>query len=98
VKGAGVGGALVWGVSEVADHSDAVRATVHDGLRAWTDALALAVTDAQQTGEVAKALDASTLARFMLSAWEGALISVRADRSARAFEAFFTVVFGVLLR
>ncbi|MFI0544250.1 TetR family transcriptional regulator C-terminal domain-containing protein [Streptomyces sp. WSLK1-3] len=83
---------------EVADHSDPVRATVRDGFQAWTDALAFAITDAQQAGEVAKALEASTLARFVLSAWEGALISARADRSARAFEAFFTVVFGVLLR
>ncbi|MBX9396730.1 TetR family transcriptional regulator C-terminal domain-containing protein [Streptomyces sp. TRM72054] len=83
---------------EVADHSDAVRATVRDGFQEWTDALACAIADAQQAGEVAKALEASTLARFVLSAWEGALIAARADRSARAFEAFFTIVFGVLLR
>ncbi|MFJ8361763.1 TetR family transcriptional regulator C-terminal domain-containing protein [Streptomyces sp. NPDC093984] len=83
---------------EVADHSDSVRATVRDSFQAWSDALALAIADAQEAGDVAKTLDASTLARFVLSAWEGALISARADRSARAFEAFFTVVFGVLLR
>ncbi|MGX1267445.1 TetR family transcriptional regulator C-terminal domain-containing protein [Streptomyces phaeoluteigriseus] len=83
---------------EVADHSDAVRATVHDSFQAWTDALAFAIGDAQQAGEVARTLEASTLARFVLSAWEGALISARADRSARSYEAFFTVVFGVLLR
>ncbi|MGW5640927.1 TetR family transcriptional regulator C-terminal domain-containing protein [Streptomyces sp. NPDC003832] len=83
---------------EVADHSDAVRATVHDGFEAWTDALASAITDAQQAGGVARTLEASTLARFVLNAWEGALISARADRSARSFESFFTVVFGVLLR
>ncbi|MEW2491232.1 TetR family transcriptional regulator C-terminal domain-containing protein [Streptomyces sp. NPDC048411] len=83
---------------EVADHSDAVRATTRAGLQAWSDALAFAITDAQEAGDVARTLEASTLARFVLNAWEGALISVRVDRSARAFESFLTVVFGVLLR
>ncbi|MFJ4466840.1 TetR family transcriptional regulator C-terminal domain-containing protein [Streptomyces sp. NPDC089424] len=83
---------------EVADHSDALRETTSRSLQAWTDALAVAVADAQEAGDVAKTLDAATLARFVLNAWEGALISARADRSARAFETFFTVVFGVLLR
>ncbi|AWW35984.1 MULTISPECIES: TetR/AcrR family transcriptional regulator [Streptomyces] len=93
------GGCLVGDLAvEVADHSDALRAATRGGLEAWTEALAVAVADAQRAGEVSKTLEASTLARFVLSAWEGALISARADRSPRAFESFFTVVFGVLLR
>ncbi|MEV6654683.1 TetR family transcriptional regulator C-terminal domain-containing protein [Streptomyces sp. NPDC051219] len=83
---------------EVADHSEALRASAHKSFEAWTDALAFAITEAQQAGDVSKTLDASTLARFVLSAWEGTLVSSRTDRSARAFEAFFTVVFGVILR
>ncbi|MGW1888543.1 TetR family transcriptional regulator C-terminal domain-containing protein [Streptomyces sp. NPDC001970] len=83
---------------EVADHSEAVRESVRASLEAWADALAFAIADAQEAGEVSKALEASTLARFVLNAWEGALISARADRSAKAFEAFFTVVFGLILR
>lgn len=47
---------------------------------------------------MSKTLEATTLARFVLSAWEGALIAARADRSPRAFEVFFTVVFGQILR
>ncbi|NBM15260.1 TetR/AcrR family transcriptional regulator [Streptomyces sp. GC420] len=83
---------------EVADHSEAVRETARKSFEEWMDALAFAIAEAQQAGDVAKTVDSSTLARFVLSAWEGALISARADRSARAFEAFFTIVFGVLLR
>lgn len=93
------GGCLVGDLAiEVADHSEALRATTSRSLQAWTDALAVAVADAQKAGDVAKTLDAATLARFVLNAWEGALISARADRSSRAYETFFTVVFGVLLR
>lgn len=67
-------------------------------LDAWADALAFAIAEAQQAGDVSRVLEAATLARFVLSVWEGALISAGADRSARAFEAFFTVVFGLVLR
>ncbi|WP_406424296.1 TetR family transcriptional regulator C-terminal domain-containing protein [Streptomyces sp. NBC_00873] len=56
------------------------------------------IAEAQQAGDVSKTLEATTLARFVLSAWEGALIAARADRSPRAFEVFFTVVFGQILR
>ncbi|MFD7444753.1 TetR family transcriptional regulator C-terminal domain-containing protein [Streptomyces sp. NPDC059909] len=83
---------------EVADHSEAVRESVRMSLEVWADALDFAIAEAQQAGDVSKTLEASTLARFVLSAWEGALISARADRSARAFEGFFTVVFGLILR
>ncbi|MFD6973998.1 TetR family transcriptional regulator C-terminal domain-containing protein [Streptomyces sp. NPDC059949] len=83
---------------EVADHSEAVRAIVHASLTHWREALTLALAEAQRAGEVSRAQDAATLASFVLSAWEGTLISTRADRSARPFEAFFTMVFGVLLR
>ncbi|MEV7239264.1 hypothetical protein AB0N06_36940 [Streptomyces sp. NPDC051020] len=48
--------------------------------------------------DVPKTLEATTSARFVLSSWEGTLIAARADRSPRAFEVFFTVVFGQILR
>jgi TetR/AcrR family transcriptional repressor of nem operon len=84
--------------TEVADHSEAVRKAVQDSLRLWCEALSGTIAEAQQTGEVTKALEADTIARFILSAWEGALISARSDKSAKSFEAFFSVVFGVVLR
>ncbi|MFE7216587.1 TetR family transcriptional regulator C-terminal domain-containing protein [Streptomyces sp. NPDC057611] len=83
---------------EVADHSEAVRESVRQSQETWADALASAIAEAQQAGDVSKALEPTTLARFVLSAWEGALIAARADRSPRAFEVFFTVVFGQILR
>ncbi|MCX4912028.1 TetR/AcrR family transcriptional regulator [Streptomyces sp. NBC_00687] len=83
---------------EVADHSEAVRATVQTSFAYWRKALAAAISAAQQAGEVSKAQEAATLASFVLNAWEGTLIATRTDRSAKPFESFFTVVFGVILR
>jgi TetR/AcrR family transcriptional repressor of nem operon len=83
---------------EIADHSEVVREAVRVSLDTWNDALAFAIAEAQEAGDVSKASEASTLARFVLNAWEGALVSARADRTARSFEAFFGVVFGSILR
>ncbi|MEU1199213.1 TetR family transcriptional regulator C-terminal domain-containing protein [Streptomyces sp. NPDC005813] len=83
---------------EVADHSEALRTSTRKSFEAWAEALAHAITDAQRAGDVSKALDSSTLAGFVLASWEGALISARTERSAKPFETFFTIVFGVILR
>lgn len=84
--------------TEIADHSDIIRAAVLQGFENWGDALAAAVAQAQETGQVAAGLDARELAKFMLDAWEGTLLSARTARSAKAFTSFFDIVFGVLLR
>lgn len=41
--------------------------------------------------------DPEKTARFLLSAWEGALISARVDRAADAFDSFFDIALGTLL-
>ncbi|MFJ7071903.1 TetR family transcriptional regulator C-terminal domain-containing protein [Streptomyces sp. NPDC098781] len=84
--------------TEIADHSEVVRKAVQDSLQQWCNALSGAIAEAQQAGEVTKAMEADTIARFILGAWEGALVSARSDKSSKAFESFFTVVFGVVLR
>jgi TetR/AcrR family transcriptional repressor of nem operon len=85
---------------EVADHSELIRDAVRLSLDTWATALTAALTDAHAAGRIPPALaalDAPTLARFLLSAWEGTLISVRAEQSADAFASFFTTVFDTLL-
>ena len=79
--------------AEIADHNEAIRATVRDSLGYWAGAL----VDAQHTGAVRADLDPESTAEFIVNAWEGALIKTRADRSAAAFDSFFAVVFGPLL-
>ena len=83
--------------AEIADHSDPLRDTVRESFHAWAEAIAAPLAEAEAAGTVRAGLDPETTARFLLSAWEGTLISARADRGAAAFDAFFETVFGTIL-
>jgi TetR/AcrR family transcriptional repressor of nem operon len=81
----------------MADHSDMIREAVRLSLEGWAQALAAPIAQAQESGQVAAATDAKTLARFILNAWEGTLISARSDHSEDSYDIFFDTVFGTLL-
>lgn len=83
--------------TEMADHSSAIREAVRSGLDGWTGALAVPIAQAQQSGQIKTVLDAAILARFILNAWEGTLVSGRSDRSEKSYQVFFDAVFGTLL-
>ncbi|MFD4232421.1 TetR/AcrR family transcriptional regulator [Streptomyces sp. NBC_01724] len=91
-------GCLIGGFgTEMADHSDVIREAVRVSLERWAQALAAAIAQAQESGQVAATTDAKTLARFILNAWEGTLISARSEHSEASYEVFFDTVFGTLL-
>lgn len=91
-------GCLIGGFGiEMADHSDAIREAVRVSLEHWAQALAAPIAQAQKSGQVKTATDAKTLARFILNAWEGTLISARSEHSEDSYEIFFDTVFGTLL-
>lgn len=83
--------------AEIADHSEVIREGVAEGFRTWGAAISAALTQARRDGAVRAGLDPEMTARFLLNAWEGTLLRVRADRSAEAFDTFFAIAFGPLL-
>jgi TetR/AcrR family transcriptional repressor of nem operon len=83
--------------NEIVDHSVAIRAGAQQGVDAWRAALAGALADAVQAGAVDPGLEPQTTALFILSAWQGAIIAARTERSSAPFDAFFTMIFGKLL-
>ncbi|MEU8380910.1 TetR family transcriptional regulator C-terminal domain-containing protein [Streptosporangium sp. NPDC048865] len=83
--------------AEIADRSDVIRTAVRQGFRQWTALIAGTLAEARQAGSVRPDLDPEATARFLLSAWEGTLVTARADRSAGAFDSFFTIAFDTLL-
>jgi TetR/AcrR family transcriptional repressor of nem operon len=83
--------------AEIADRSDAIRATVRQSFQHWVEMIAATIGEAQRAGTVSAEIDAETTARFLLNAWEGSLIMARADRSPAAFDSFFAIAFGTLL-
>jgi len=83
--------------AEVADHSDVLRAAIGQNLARWAELISQALAEAQHAGSLRPQLDPQATPRFVLSAWEGTLISARADRSGAVIDSFFDLVFGTLL-
>ncbi|MFD5065693.1 TetR family transcriptional regulator C-terminal domain-containing protein [Streptomyces sp. NPDC058394] len=84
--------------TDVIDHSEDIRAVVADSLRTWHSAIAAALTEARRDGAVQADLDPDVTACFLLNAWEGTLIEARATKSDAAFDTFFRMAFGAVLR
>jgi TetR/AcrR family transcriptional repressor of nem operon len=84
--------------TEAADHIPAIRDGVRTAFDLWAKAITAAVGEAQADGSITSATDAETLARFLLNAWEGAIVGERATKDGSSFAAFFTVAFEAVLR
>ena len=83
---------------EAADHIPAIREGVRDAFDLWAKPIAAAIREAQEGGSITSAQEPETLARFLLNAWEGAIVGERATKDGSSFAAFFTVAFEVVLR
>jgi TetR/AcrR family transcriptional repressor of nem operon len=83
--------------AEVVGHSEPLRLRVKDGLDFWSGLLAKAIAEGQAAGDIRASLDPEKTALYLTNAWEGAILKMRADRNADAFDIFFSVTFDALL-
>jgi TetR/AcrR family transcriptional repressor of nem operon len=83
--------------AEVADHSALMREHLVVHFAAWGNFFADCIAEAQQQGAISDQFPADLLARFVLNSWEGALLRMRAERSAAPLIEFKEIVFGKLL-
>lgn len=83
--------------TEIGDHNPLIRTAVREAFTAWVGAIADVLIQARDEGALRPGLEPVPTARFIVKAWEGALIETRAYQSGEAFENFFTTVFGLLL-
>jgi TetR/AcrR family transcriptional repressor of nem operon len=82
---------------EMADHSEAVQAYLANTFVGWAELIAGVIAEAQAQGELKADADAASLAGFLLSAWQGTLLRVRATRDPKLIKEFQRIAFGVLL-
>lgn len=89
----------MWGnlANEVADHSDAIRGELAEGLDAWSAIVTELVAEAQRNGEIHPGSDPAQLGRFIVNAWEGALTRSRVVRNGQPIDDFFRMIFGLVL-
>lgn len=83
--------------NELADHDQAVRATLTGLFSAWTQLIATVLARGQEAGEVTTRLSADQLAGSVLSIWEGSLTRTRALGDDAPLTEFFDTVFSHLL-
>ena len=83
--------------TEAADHIPAIRDGVSAAFDLWATAITATLREAQEDRTLTNAQSPETLARFLLNAWEGAIVGERAAKDGSSFAAFFTIAFEVVL-
>ncbi|MFC0437492.1 TetR/AcrR family transcriptional regulator [Kutzneria buriramensis] len=82
---------------ELSDHSELMRAQVRASLGGWAEGIADTLRAAREAGELTVDADTDMLARFVLDAWEGALLRAKTVKTDEPLDDFFTTVFTRLL-
>lgn len=73
---------------EMADSSDAIRSTLCEVLGEQTAILEGVLKEAKKRGQLDADMDTAVAAEFLFNAWEGALMRMKAAKSAQPLEAF----------
>ncbi len=98
---AGVGwrhGCMISNLSlETADHSELLRGRLEAIFGSMTQRFAEVLRAAQASGDVRDDVDADELADVLLSAWHGAMLRMKVDRSPEPLDRFKRVFLATLL-
>jgi TetR/AcrR family transcriptional repressor of nem operon len=91
-------GCLVGNMSvEAPEHSDLIREHLVGVCHSLSQSFADTVRAAQAAGEIRDDLDPDELGAFLFSAWEGAMMRMKVDRSPAPIEQFKRIVFAMIL-
>lgn len=81
-----VGGCLVANLGGELEGNDVFREVLGTSLRGYRDGILAAIRDGQKQGQFRKDLDAEGMADLLVSAWEGAVIRMKIERSLAPLE------------
>lgn len=84
--------------SEIADTHERSRVAFLEVFERWTVLIERAIAQAQAEGDIVQAAPAATLARFVLNAWQGALVRMKVVKGDQPLRDFNAVVFDLLLK
>jgi TetR/AcrR family transcriptional repressor of nem operon len=84
--------------AELADHVAPVQSRLRAAFSDWVSMLAAVIREAQEAGEIEAKQKPEQLAGFLISAWEGTLLRVRAENDPAILKEFASVAFNQLLR
>ncbi len=84
-------------VLEMSGLSEAMRERLQAAMLWMRGLIVHQLEEARLDGAVLPGLDIPETARFILSAWQGAVMAAKLERSREPLDAFFTVIFETLL-
>lgn len=82
---------------EMASLEDDFRVVLLEVLDDWRDRFRQCIDEAKAAGEIATTIDSRQLAQFFWSAWEGAVLCAKLERSSRALDNVCTLFFDHML-
>ncbi len=83
---------------EVADHIPRLQSVLGETFVYWQGALAAVLSEAEARGELPASLKPSETSGFILNAWEGALVRMKAEQSLEPLRTFRHYIFDILLK
>jgi len=83
---------------ELADQNERFRERLDEIFLSWKERFADCLKAAQSAGELTTALDAGTLAGFILSGWEGAILRAKVMKSPQPLRDFIETIFATVLK
>jgi TetR/AcrR family transcriptional repressor of nem operon len=83
--------------TELAGHSSTICQHVATAFDEWSDAVADALSQAQDAGDLDRRFDPIALGAYLVDAYEGAVARAKVTRDRAPLDAFLTTTFDVLL-
>lgn len=83
---------------EAAPHSDMLRARLAEIFLEWRAPFAACIAEGQAKGEIAATFAPDDLADFLLSSWEGAILRMKVERTAKPLERFKRIAFATVFK
>ena len=78
---------------EAAQHSEMLRERLAEIFVQWRAPFAKCIAEAQAAGEIDAEFSAVDLAEFLLASWQGAILRMKVERSAKPLERFKSIAF-----
>lgn len=83
---------------ELADQNERFRERLDEIFLSWRERFTSCLREAQTAGDLAKELDAETLAGFILSGWEGAILRAKVMKSPQPLRDFIETLYATTLK
>ncbi|HWI40554.1 MAG TPA: TetR family transcriptional regulator C-terminal domain-containing protein [Verrucomicrobiae bacterium] len=83
---------------ELSGQNERIRISIDGILFSWKERFARCIGEAQQGGELPPSLDPLVIAGFILSGWEGAVLTAKVMKSPKPVEDFIGTLFTTVLK